>query len=317
MTTPPQNPFDPALHGGVQFDHSAPVVRYDETAAKVRWKVKGASDGPVYQGSKVYQPCIGCGQKSLAPFVPRRPKRFQIIEPEHDRAIVIPWLSTAAVWDELLYCLRAIHRFFQDQECPIRIIGDAPPAWLDPAAERVRFVRIEEYARGREQGLFAATQLGMQFAREVGWWNDDIYLIRETGWHDMRIALTEGDLAGSENALRSSNTPWQNALGEAVEELKLRGKSALRFATHTPYLFEIEKSRAIFREFYLHHKGSWVTLYHNFHATPHTPCKPYKVEGLPTASKSARYLNHRHTGPNSATKRALREMFPDSAPWEL
>jgi hypothetical protein len=34
------------------------------TAAKVRFRVKGESDGPVYQGQVQIIPCASCGQKS-------------------------------------------------------------------------------------------------------------------------------------------------------------------------------------------------------------------------------------------------------------
>jgi hypothetical protein len=313
-----QNPFEPALHGGVQFRHDEPITGFDPGAAKVRFRIKGSSaTGVTYQGQQVYQPCIGCGTGRAAPFVPRKPRKFIRYEATDERAIVIPWLSSAAVWDELKYCLRAIHRFFEDRECPIRIIGDAAPKWLRPGG-RVEFIYIPEYKFGREAGLYQAFLRGMQGAEITGWWNDDIYLLRPTGWDDMRVALTEGELTGMEDRLRASNVPWQRALGEAVEELKLRGHSqVLRFATHTPYLFELEKAREIFREFYLHHKGSWVTLYHNYHATPHTPCKPFKVEKLPTTRSTARYLNHRHAGPDMRTKRELEQLFPDPAPWEI
>ncbi|MEO5712156.1 MAG: hypothetical protein ABIT37_01600 [Luteolibacter sp.] len=314
MSTNP-NPFDPELHGGVQFDHSEPVTGFDDRAAKVRFRLKGSSQGPIYQGQHIYQGCVGCGQP-VGPFRKRLPKPFRIHDPLGERAIVIPWLSTAVAWSELKFSLRAIHRHFTDRECPIYIIGDAAPLWLRQGG-RVRFIPIDSYKLSKEAGLFEAVQLGMQIADTVGWWNDDIYLLRDTGWDDMRVALTDGDLRGIETVLRQSGVVWQIGLGEAVEDLKLLGKTTFRFATHTPYLFEIEKSREIFRTFYLHHKGSWVTLYHNFHATPHMPEGPWKVQSLPSDKPAARYLNHRHTGPDKKTKEELVRMFPDPAPWEL
>lgn len=314
--TAPHNPFEPHLYGGVQFDHGGEITTFDDGAAKIRWRLKGNKDGPIYQGQAVFQSCQGCGKQSAGKFVKRKPKPFHEFPARSERAIVIPWLSTAAVWSELKFCLRAIDRFFTDQECPIYIIGDAPPKWLK-RGERVEFIESKGYQFNNETGLYQAFQTGMQIANQVGWWNDDIYLIRETGWDDMRIALTEGDLAAAAQGFRDSGIVWQVGLGEAIEEMKLLGKGTMRFATHTPYLFEREKSQQIFRDFYLHFKGSWVTLYHNFHETPHTPSAPYKVCELPARSKTARYLNHKHDGPTARTREELVKMFPEKAAWEI
>ncbi|MES2923679.1 MAG: hypothetical protein V4819_19145 [Verrucomicrobiota bacterium] len=311
-----QNPFDPELHGGVQFHHPE-ISDVQERAAKVRFRIKGEKHGPIYQGSQLYQPCIGCGHAPQPPFVSRKPKKFRIHEARSERAIVIPWLSTAAVWSELKYCLRAIESFWSDRECPIYVIGDAAPEWFQPGG-RVQHIVIPEYQQSKEAGLYEAFQLGMQIAREVAWFNDDIYLLRPTGFEDLRVALTEGSLMHIAAELRASSTVWRKALGEAVAELKLRGHDeVMRFATHTPFLFEREKSQEIFREFFLHHKGSWVTLYHNFHRTPHTPAGPHKVLSLPTGSRVARFLNHRHAGPDPRTRRELEKMLDAAAPWEL
>jgi len=249
-------------------------------------------------------------------YIPRVPKPFRLIDPLHKRAIVIPWLSTGAKWKELCYALRAIDKFWLDKECPIYIIGDAPPTFLKEGG-RVSFIRIKEYAISNQAGLWEAWQIGMQIADEVGWWNDDIYLLRETDWNDLRVALEEGDLTNEDQTLRKSTNLWQQALGESVTEMKRQGKEkVLRFATHTPYLFEREKSLEIFRTYYLHHKGSWVNLYYNHHETPHTSCAPHKAIKLP-ANQGERFYNHKHIGPDKKSQCQLESMFPDKASWEI
>lgn len=253
--------------------------------------------------------------RNLTPFVDKKPKPFELIQPRSAKAIVYPWLSTEAKWQELLYSLRSVHTHFTDSECPIYIIGDKAPSWLAEGG-RVQFIEIGEYRSGKEPGLWKAWQIGMQIAEEVCWMNDDIYLLRETGWDDLRVALTEGRLDDIKDDLRRSLNGWRQALGNATEALLARGmKEVWRFATHTPYLFEIEKSREIFKSYFLHHKGSWVTLYHNHHQTPHTPCDPHKTMSLPS-SGNERYLNHRNNGPDKRTKSHIEGMFPGAAPWE-
>lgn len=252
---------------------------------------------------------------TVGSYVRRAAKPFRLIGPSHKRAIVIPWLSTAPQWQELKFCLRSIERFWTDKECPIYIIGDKAPSFLEHGG-RVRFIEISQYTTSNEAGLWEAWQVGMQIADEVGWWNDDIYLLKETGWDDLRTALEEGDLAKDVDTLRKSINPWQQALGDTVAEMLRQGRTEVRnFATHTPYLFEREKSLEIFRSYHLHHKGSWVNLYHNHHQTPHMPCKSHKVTSLP-ATKGERFYNHRHQGPDKDSKRLLMEMFPSPAAWE-
>ena len=251
----------------------------------------------------------------LADFVSLPPKPFRLIEPQYEKAIVLPWLSTGEKWEELKFTLRSINEFWTDKECPIILIGDRAPKWLKPGG-RVIHVKIDQYKQSNEAGLWEAWQQGVQIAKEVAWWNDDIYLLKPVGWDTLRVALTEGDLEPLELQHRASPNTWAQALGAACAELRLRGFSpVMRFATHTPYLFEIEKSREIFCSYYLHHKGSWVTLYHNHHQTPHKPCAPYKSNRLP-ALPSALYLNHLDAGPDESTKVALTKRFSTPASWE-
>ena len=253
--------------------------------------------------------------EKLEPHEAKEPRDFRLIEPEYEKAIVIPWLSNAAVWDELKYTLRSIELHWKDKECPIIIIGDAPPVWLKEGG-RIRFIHIKEYEESRAAGLWEAWQVGMQIADKVAWWNDDIYLLKDVGWGDIEIALTEGEITDSQDLLRASINGWRRSMGEAVGDLLNKGlEKVLRFATHTPFLFEREKSLQIFRGYHLNYKGSWVNLYHNHHQTPHTECKPFKTRKLPTTGGES-YYNHSHNGPDPKTRTILSEMFPTPALWE-
>lgn len=41
-----------------------PLPRIRNSAARVKWRLKGAVDGPVYEGQREVIPCKNCGQKS-------------------------------------------------------------------------------------------------------------------------------------------------------------------------------------------------------------------------------------------------------------
>lgn len=260
-------------------------------------------------------PTASMRRSAPKPYVPVQPKPFNEYEPRSERAIVCPWLAVDEPWDELRHSLRSVQRFFKDKDCPIYVIGSGRPKWLKDGG-RVEYIHIPEYAKSRQEGLWAAWQIGMQIANEVCWTNDDIYFLKPTGWEDMRVALTEGTLNEHEDQMRADTNGWRVALGEACAELRRRGIDPVwRFATHTPYLFEREKSLEILREYYIAYKGGWVTLYHNHHQTPHEDCGPHKTNNLPCPG-SPRYLNHKSGGPDARTQDELRRLFGTPAPWE-
>ena len=237
--------------------------------------------------------------------------------PESPRAIVYPWLATAAIWDELRYSLRSVDRYFEDQECPIYILGDRPPVWLKPGG-RVQWRAIQGYATSRREGMWQAQVSGVQLADEVCWMNDDICFLRPTGWYDLRVALTEGRLEEQAGTLLRSGNLWKRGLGRAVADLRQfrPGEPVMRFATHTPFLFEREKSLEVLRSYWLDYPGSWVTLYHNHHRTPHRTARGLKTHVLPEAP-GVRYLNYNNYKLTDELKTALAERFPDPAPWEV
>jgi hypothetical protein len=249
------------------------------------------------------------------PYVSQKPRPFSIFETKHDRAIICPWLYVDEAWDELRWSLRSIDKFFTDKECPIYVMGNQAPKWLKPGG-LVQFVKIDEYAKSREDGLWMAWQKGLQIAEKVIWTNDDIYLLKKTNWEDFEVALTEGTLDESEEAFRASGNIWRRYLGDACAELRKRGhKPVWRFATHTPYLFEREKSLEIMKEFHVPFKGAWETLYYNHHRTPHEPCGPHKVRKLPCAG-SPRFLNNAGGGPDPTTQKELQRILSTKPPWE-
>jgi hypothetical protein len=310
--------------------YEVPMEAWEEEIADVRARWQDAPPPPVPVAVEAPAGPVGGALEKVGPvrmlkpsaavpvpadYQPQRPFKFREEPSRHPRAIVYPWLSTAAVGEELRYSLRSIEAHFTDRDCPIYILGDRAPAWLLPGG-RVRHIEIEGYLRSRRRGMFQATTLGMQLADEVMWMNDDIYLLRETGWDDLRVALTEGELTERAGALLASENGWQKGRGQAAADVMAHGvPRVMCFASHTPYLFQRNKSLEILRKFRLPYKGFWETAYHNYHGTPHRPVGDWKTMRLP-ASPAARYLNHIGHGPDETTAAELLRIFPTSAPWE-
>jgi hypothetical protein len=244
-------------------------------------------------------------------YVPRKPRRFKVRPAQHPRAIVYPWLAKGATWEELRYSIRSIEKHFADKDCPIYILGEAPPAWLVPGG-RVRWIEMKGYRKSVQDGFFEARAVGLQIAGEVLWMNDDFYLLRDCGWDDFRVALTCGDLVDQVPRLLAKNRPGDFARGKirAAYDLLANGCPRLmNFTVHAPLLFERTKAVEILKRFQIGHRGGFATLYHNWHATPHEPHRGILSNGVP--SPGARTLNHSNSGPNFETAWHLQRMFPD------
>lgn len=335
MKRPPQSdPFAPALHGLDPEEHMQGMAGLGDLVERIAKPIAKWIDDQFGTDLEHCEGCAGrktrwnqsipfrsgicktCDPRTWSSQERRGPRPWKRIEPQYARAVVYPWLSTAAKWEELRYSLRSLHAHFQDRTCPIVILGDAPPPWLNPRDRRVTHIRIDQYQQSAEAGLFEAFQQGMQIASEVVWMNDDIYLLAPLDWGYLETAVHEGSLIDKESSYLALGSTWGIAIATAIEEMKRRGRSEIwRFATHTPYRFELEKAREIFDTYWLAYKGSWVTLYHNHHQTPCRAIGEEKTMRLP--NPAARYLNHQDAGPDRETKRQLLAAFPDPAPWEF
>jgi mannosyltransferase OCH1-like enzyme len=252
---------------------------------------------------------------ALASWKPAVPWEFKRKDPLHDRAIICPWLSGDAAWgeEELLRALRSWHLHFTDRDCPIYLLGDRPPRWLREGG-RVKFIRID-YSKGRVRGLRSAYATGLQLAREVILTNDDFYLLQETGWDDLRVALRLGRLDADVEQRLQSRDGWQRTLGRVCRDLQKAGRSEVwNYATHTPFLYERDKAIEVLEKFHLRYRGSFENLYHNWHRTPSRPAGKLRTTRLP--APGARFLYHHDKTLTPELKEAIRAAFPDPAPWE-
>lgn len=252
----------------------------------------------------------------LSDWKPAKPWAFPRMEPRHDRAIICPWLSKDAAWgeEELRLAMRSWDLRFTDKDCPIYILGDRAPKFMREGG-RLKFIRID-YSKGREAGLRAAYATGLQIAREVILTNDDFYLLKETSWDDLRVALRLGRLDVNVEERLASGDGWQRTLGTVCRDLQKKGRHTLwNFATHTPFLYERDKAIEVLEKFHLRYRGSFENLYHNWHGTPSRNCGKLRTRRLP--APEARFLYHHDNTLTGALKAGLRAAFPDPAPWEM
>lgn len=230
------------------------------------------------------------------------------------RAIVYPWWSRGAVWEELRYSLRSVEEFFEDKECPIYILTDKVPGWIEPGG-RVRVIELDGYERKQGEGMWQAREIGLQLAERVLWMNDDFYLLKRTRWEDFDTAIHAGDITDDlPGLLEDEKGFYRNMARVGMDLLREGAPRVLRFSTHTPQVYERAKSLEVLRRFHVPFSGGFETLYHNHHGTPCRERDGDRATSLP--AKFARFLNHGKDGPNEATRRGLVAMFPDAAAWE-
>lgn len=252
-------------------------------------------------------------------YLPPPPHQFE--RPERTgipRAICYPWVEGLAVWEELRYSLRSVEKNFSDKDCPIYIIGPDRPEWL-AEHPRVQHVFID-YSSGRHRGLYNAFRTGMTIADTVLWMNDDELLLKPVGWDDFAVALTEGQLDGKVEGLLSHGNKWRAGMAHSAIDLRHNGHEGpvMRFATHTPMLFEREKAIEIFERFHLPFKGGWANFYYNWHKTPHKPIGRIKTQSLTPrhVRKETLFLNYRDSTLTATLKRQIEEAFPLRTEWE-
>jgi len=240
--------------------------------------------------------------------------RAAMAMPDAPRAIVYPWWSKGAAWEELRHSLRSVERYFEDKECPIYILTDKAPDWIKPGG-RVRVIELDGYKRKQGSGMWQAREIGLQLAERVLWMNDDFYLLKPTRWEDFATALHAGDITDDLSGLLEDGKGFYRNMARAGMDLLREGAlRVLRFSTHTPQVYEREKSLEVLRRFHVPFSGGFETLYHNFHGTPCRLIDGDRASSLP--AKFARFLNHGKDGPNEATRGALAELFPVAAAWE-
>lgn len=186
-------------------------------------------------------------------------------------AVVWPWKSTAAEWDELWHSHRSVLRHWSEKDWPLVLIGDARPDWWPG-----EFIQEPEYAR--------ALWIGVQCAERVLWMNDDIFLLGDQSPHDLHHARHLGDMTDRLGQTMVAQNSWRRGLGQVLMRCHHHGKPCRNFSTHTPYLYERKKAREVLDRFGAFHKLPFETAYHNWHCSPCAPCTekasgPHDMEG--------------------------------------
>ncbi len=186
-------------------------------------------------------------------------------------AVVWPYLSTAAEWDELRHSYRSVRKFWSEQGWTFVLIGDRKPDWWTD-----EFICLSRY----EDALW----VGVQCAEQVLWMNDDIFMLAPQSPETLSVAPEMGDMTARLGGTMVAQNSWRRGLGQVLMRLHHHGKPCRNFSSHTPYLYERRKAREILDRFGCFHKIPFETAYHNWYETPWKACtekakSPSDMEG--------------------------------------
>jgi hypothetical protein len=186
-------------------------------------------------------------------------------------AVVWPYLSTAAQWDELWFSHRSVIEHWSEKHWPLVLIGDARPPWWPG-----KFIHAPKY----EDALW----IGTQCAENILWMNDDIFLLADQSPADLARPRHLAEMKDRLGTSIVAGNAWRRGLGQVLMRCHHHGRGTLNFSTHTPYLYQRSKVPEIFQQFGTFHKIPFETAYFNWHRRPARPCEekakgPHDLDG--------------------------------------
>ena len=127
----------------------------------------------------------------------------------------------------MLMSLRSIERFLKE-DVTVIVISEKEPMYL---SDEVIYVKCESY----RNALDIATTLADEFL----WMNDDIMLLKDWTWDELRVWRRGKSEVSEEkqDAKINGNGAWNARKGRVIKQLREEGHTTYDFSTHTPYWY--------------------------------------------------------------------------------
>ena len=242
--------------------------------------------------------------------------------------IIYPYRKEKAKWDEIVYSVRSVQRYFVDPH-QIYIVGPEDPElpgtqfiyyedWDNLTTEENLGGKLELCCMAVEDGSFGPGVKGFV------WINDDVYLLKPTRLFDI---MNLSPICNMIDYKTRGNNRWQRLLWHSFDLLQHHGiNPVFNFSTHTPYYYDASSLLKLSKSYPFFDGACLVgTIYHNIHR----PCPPADVRYLsnmekagfytPTQAKTihqikarisgCRYLNHDDDGLTPALKQVIMDIF--------
>lgn len=194
-------------------------------------------------------------EKGFLPDAVKRLAKEPSVPDFGEKAIVWPWASTKAEWDELWFSQRSVMQHWKEEGWKMVLLGDRRPAWWIG-----EFVKCIEY----EHALWVGTHC----AEKILWMNDDIFMIQDQTTEDLKVVPGVSRMESRLGRTMAAGNAWRRGLGQVLMRLHHHGKPAVNYSTHTPYLYDRERVDEIFQRFGIFWKMPFETAYHGWYETP-------------------------------------------------
>jgi hypothetical protein len=226
--------------------------------------------------------------------------------------VVIPLVKSK--WgNEILYSVRSWFKNFEG-DFQLNIVGNYKPKWING---NINFKYIDQDdSNTTEENLSLIREWCINEFDEFIWTNDDIYLLNPINSSDIRKPLYLQDLSAVKSRL---NNRWGRLLWKTADKLLDNGKTIYNGECHTPYYYNSENVRSIFRKYGIHNgSGLLRTAYINefYDISELTKMQQHKKgfyskgdKHMLTKLESMSYLNHDDDGLSDELKKFLETEF--------
>jgi hypothetical protein len=161
--------------------------------------------------------------------------------------IAYPLKKGGSKWadNELRLSLRSVEKHWTGEFDKVVVLGTDVPAWVN--RDTVMVVEAPGYMDAWKKAIEIAGSGG-----KILWMNDDISFAKDTNWKDLespqrRICAGQVGRKTAQKWTTSANG-WRKKMGLVMLSLMDAGHTTYNFASHTPYVFEADKLRAIFQK---------------------------------------------------------------------
>ena len=210
----------------------------------------------------------------------------------------------------MLMSLRSVERFLKE-DVTVIVISEKEPMYL---SDEVIYVKCESY----RNALDIATTLADEFL----WMNDDIMLLKDWTWDELRVWRRGKSEVSEEkqDAKINSNGAWNARKGRVMKQLREEGHTTYDFSTHTPYLYNSAILADVLSRFDYGYKTPVETAYGNVSGCDHElksgVLSRHHDGALPIDISSYGLLNFDDVGLTEHMVGFLLGMFPTPSKYE-
>lgn len=247
-------------------------------------------------------------------------------------SIVIPYVNSTALGDELKYAVRSIAL---NAGFPFKlfIVADRLPDWASDELLLIEAKQVvgQKYAKAFDAVEKLKAAVGDERVDDlfIYSYDDTVFLSKVASFDFLNVAVAQLSSPEKIRAMKSGSTIWKEVLSNTFERLKANKLPTFNYETHLPRLFEKKRISTIIKKFGFQRRPYlFSTIYFNYF----NPQPEFLLNGLPLykadireplairqieeVTKGKLFLNYNDKGLNVNLKEFLSEKFPEKSRFE-